>query len=527
MKRAVLLAALLPLPAAAMSTSGMLAPPGPCDGASGTVLVDGTTRLASIGAALAFVTAPGHHTVEVCDGTWLLPLPLFVSGDVALVAPLGPELTVLDASGLLPGDPAVVLWSDGTAPAPSLEGFTVTGAPGDGVEVAAVYETRLTDVRVVGNGGAGVHATGAAATLVVADSFVADNSAGGVRVEGLGSLDLTGTEVSGNAADSGGGVALVAGGTLIGGEVRDNAADRGGGVYAGDALVAIGTVVEDNTAVENGGGVQGREVVLQGATVRGNESGLLGGGVDAETLTLAEGSRVEANVAGSCGGGVFAWTTVTGSGVETISLNDADTGGGVCLADGAVLADVVVSSNTAADGGGVWIPNTIGATLTGATLTGNRADRGAAVLVAEVDPGPVIDLAFDAGTRTVDLVGCTLSGNTATFEGGGLTVETGLVEAVDTTLASNAAATGGAAWIASGAGLTLQGGSVSGSTGHGVALAGDLFLSSSGVAWSANAPADLLVGTTSTGAPGDEFVCDELTGCTMRQSSPGGDVLAP
>jgi hypothetical protein len=106
MKNIVVLVALAPAQALAMG-GGSQPPPNPCAGQPGTVLVDGTYRTTNLQAALnqAHATA-GHHTVEICSGLWQVYGGYSVYGDIAVSAPDGPTLTVVEGTG----SAAAVFW---------------------------------------------------------------------------------------------------------------------------------------------------------------------------------------------------------------------------------------------------------------------------------------------------------------------------------------------------------------------------------------------------------------------------------
>jgi hypothetical protein len=517
MKNIVVLVALAPAQALAMG-GGSYPPPNPCAGQPGTVLVDGTYRTTNIQAALNQAHAtPGHHTVEICSGLWQEFYGLSVSGDIAISAPDGPEVTVIEGTGTADA----VFWLGGPAgvPSPSLSCLTIRG-PVDAVRVTTSARTELVGVHLSGSTAAGLRAVGPASTVVVWDSIVEGNGGSGVVLESYGSIDLAGTTVRGNTGNYGGGVHLVQGGTVLGGTVEDNLAYfGGGGVYGYSTVMLYGTVITGNEALF-GGGVGAESVVPSGVTITGNDA-VSGGGIWGSAVSLAGSNTVQGNTA-ELGGGVFAYAV---SGTDSISGNVAQQGGGVYLYGvGGLVEDVEITGNTATEGGGIYVSlQDGGSRLAGAYVHDNQAERGGGVYMGLWEE--VISLAPGAAQLDLDVDECLITANTATIEGGGLYAEVGLLESAGSALDANDAPSGGGLSLASGAGAALAGGSVRDNTGHGAALTGDIYLYSSSVDWTGNSPGAILFETSTQGTPSEEFVCNELTGCLPRQTGGGGDVL--
>jgi parallel beta-helix repeat protein len=112
---------------------------------------------------------------------------------------------------------------------------------------------------------------------------------GGLYNDG-GKLSLTDCAISGNAADTGGGVFTQAGGstTLIDCTVSGNSSGNGGGLFngnpvsAGSSTTLMNCTVSGNTAASNGGGLYnnaGGTMTLTDCTVSGNTAGTRGGGL--------------------------------------------------------------------------------------------------------------------------------------------------------------------------------------------------------------------------------------------------------
>jgi parallel beta-helix repeat protein/predicted outer membrane repeat protein len=183
----------------------------------------------------------------------------------------------------------------------TVSGNAATGITGDRVSFG-LLRSNVTD-----NGGFGL---GASITLVsVADSTVSGNELGGIGISFIGSVDISGSTVSGN---HGPGIQLFgADVTLTNSTVSGNTTSgSGGGIYAfeggGDLT---NSTVTGNTAGQNGGGIYMApgSFRLNNSTVSGNTAGANGGGIYltgvSSDLTLA-GSTVSGNTATS-GGGIF------------------------------------------------------------------------------------------------------------------------------------------------------------------------------------------------------------------------------
>lgn len=254
------------------------------------------------------------------------------------------------------------------------------------------------------------------------------------------------------------------------------AAGVGGGVFEvyGKLNVVGGTVTGGNTA-NNGGGilVDGGELILENTILTNNKSALLGGGVYAKDgkVTLT-GATVSVNTAETGGGLYLVGETGSGAfgGNSVITENKAANGAGAYVASGALtVAEATLGKNEAtANGGGLYIAD--GAvTFTGATVSENKAASGAGAYVAggkiEANGADVFasneasenggGLYVAAGAEAV-LGGTTFNENSAVADGGAIYVEksadsavpNGVVTAEDVTLNNNTAANGAGMFIA-------------------------------------------------------------------------------
>ena len=219
-------------------------------------------------------------------------------------------------------------------------------------------------------GNAGVDATGGGvriginSTLTLAESNVHGNSAGlgfGGGIYNRGSLTITNSDISGNTAYNGGGIAGAV--NITDSTVSENAAcSTGGGIWGGSIDISYSTV-KDNTAGQRGAGIcncgVGVTLTITNSTVSGNNAGdgIGGGIINFGTLTVTN-STVNGNTA-SRGGGIFndgAMVTLTNS---TVSENVALSGIGGIYNDRGGSLDVANTSIVDNSGGGILSDGTV------------------------------------------------------------------------------------------------------------------------------------------------------------------------
>ncbi|MBX9582470.1 MAG: right-handed parallel beta-helix repeat-containing protein [Gemmataceae bacterium] len=307
-----------------------------------------------------------------------------------------------------------------------------------------------------GSGGGVLNREDLTLRQVVVSSSRAD-AGGGVFNDGTLTFDRVTVSANTAGAGGGGGVFNAYGRTLTiaAGSIASNTASGdGGGVLTAGTMTMTGGSVSRNTATYGGGidvGPDGRLTLTTRAAVTLNTSRALGGGLYSGgftgpgngRLTLTDAS-VTGNRAGASGGGVYLFggtLTVTRGSVSTNSA--VGYGGGLAVTAGsAALTDVAVADNVVAvdpfgagAGGGAYTGTGGSLTLTGVTLSGNRAGT---------DGGGVANL----GTLTA--VNTTVSGNTAAGNGGGVFTAAGAASLAQVTAAANGAAAGGGVYAASG-----------------------------------------------------------------------------
>jgi hypothetical protein len=202
--------------------------------------------------------------------------------------------------------------------------------------------------------------------------------------------------------------------TLSGMTIQNGAADYGAGIWNMGRTTVTDSTVSGNIANYDGGGINNKitsQLTIQGASdISGNTAGRDGGGIINGGMLKLEGSKLSENIATGDGGGIFNYGSMTMTG-GSISKNTAKTndGGGIAnfcrLHEQADLtvSGTTISSNSAANWGGGIASDGIAA-ITGSTITGNNAAKGAGV----------------CNSGSMKTTGNYISGNIASLLGGGI-----------------------------------------------------------------------------------------------------------
>lgn len=196
--------------------------------------------------------------------------------------------------------------------------------------------------------------------------------------------------------------------TIMGG--REDTAD-GGGIYNyNGSLKLTDCTVSGNTAGAKGGGIynDSGSLTLTNCTVSGNSAGTYGGGIHCgigSSATITDSVISENSVTGTDGqgGGIHSWGTVLLAD-SVISGNTASgCGGGLFNGDFMTVTHSSVWGNTAVNGGGIY-NELIDLTLTDSAIFGNTAVNGGGIF----------------NCYTLSVVNNTVSGNAASGSGGGI-----------------------------------------------------------------------------------------------------------
>jgi CSLREA domain-containing protein len=233
--------------------------------------------------------------------------------------------------------------------------------------------------------------------------------------------------------------------------------------FPGDGLCSLREAIiaaNTDTAVDACPAGNGTDTIILPAgqydlTLAGiNENSALTGDLDIteDLIIIGAGSAVTTiNANGLDRAFQILWTAdVEISGV-TITLGNADLGGGILNAGTLTLTDVAFGDNSATNGGG-GIYSSSTATITNSAFTGNSADLGGGI--------------YNTGGGTMTITNSTVSDNTATDDGGGIVNEHTLT-LTDSTISGNMAVFGGGIYNASGASsstLTVTNSTLSGNS---------------------------------------------------------------
>lgn len=298
------------------------------------------------------------------------------------------------------------------------------GICGDGNAVLNINGTPIKDNTAHGCGG-GICSYG---TLNLSGSTLTGNTAtgdGGAIWYNKG--NISGCGITGNTANNiGGGVSFSGGtSTLTNNHIDNNKADQGGGMYMDGYLTISSGTFSNNNASNNGGGILSNgTITMNGGSITNNYSGWDGGGVNSRVTFNFNGGAIQNNTAYWLGGNIHVQAvdninnkqsvfTVTSKNPISGGKAEGSGGGGVCVyGTGAklILNDgTSVKDNTAPTGGG--INGNAAVEMKNATISGNKATS---------NNGGGIELFSDQyGTGSFKMTSGTIENNTAACEGGG------------------------------------------------------------------------------------------------------------
>ena len=215
---------------------------------------------------------------------------------------------------------------------------------------------------------------------------------GGGILLGNGSIfTMNGGEISGNTANGGGGVAII-GSTMVmnGGKISNNSTYKttGQGSYGAGVYVA-------DYANASGGDIlfkpKPASFEMNGGKITGNKALDYGGGIltfpqqsKKITINIKNGEISENQVTEGSGGAIAAFFGVTELNINggTLTKNSAKNyGGGVFLYDATnvTISGGTISENKASQGGGVYLWPTSAANQTGGSIENNVANAGGGV----------------------------------------------------------------------------------------------------------------------------------------------------
>ena len=196
--------------------------------------------------------------------------------------------------------------------------------------------------------GGGVHIN-TTQPFIMSGGYIIGNQAGrggGVSLMGSSQFEMSNGTISGNTAGEGGGVLVdgAAGGSVFnmsGGTISDgNNAQRGGGVWVGGAEFNMSgtSVISNNQAAYGGGIFLFRNILdITGGTISNNDASAHGAGI----FISGPGHGVDASISGA---------NISGN---TAIGNGGGIGLGAPLIPLSIVGNTTITSNTAANGGGI------------------------------------------------------------------------------------------------------------------------------------------------------------------------------
>lgn len=437
------------------SAGGAAATPADCD----TDPCPGAGGVCSLGDAIRKANEDAGSDEIIFDPTVFDPtmtttimdiVPQTIGESLAITGPGMNALTV-DGNG---SDEVLIIDSTAGSGVVAISGMTITGG-GGGVVVLDPSDTlTLTSVRITGNGptaGGGLFNGGGTVTInqsiidvnvsfVGGGIFNADDGAGDPGTLTINESTIGPANV---AVALGGGIATSMGSTTTVNNslIMGNVALEGGGILNDASTLELSNTTVVNNAVSSGdgGGIansNGGTVTVESSVVTGNDSESGNGGglsnAGADSMMTITGSRVESNEASmGLGGGIFNEMGATNAVIindSTVSVNNADTGGGI-FHDGANLAitgsTISFNTTTSSTGGGLSDAGGGDISITNSTFFGNSAaGEGGAIFLDTASPGN-------------SLVNVTIAHNAAASGGGGIHDTDGDIDLTNTIVAHN------------------------------------------------------------------------------------------
>ena len=371
-------------------------------------------------------------TIQLTSGE--LEVNPSTAGDTLTIT--GPGRTALTVSGGSDGDT--------TPEAGESRIFDVLSNSG----AVSISGLTLTDGITNSTPGGGAVNSASSERLTIADAAITDSIAagfGGGGITSSGPLTVTGSTLSGNMA-----VGTVGGGAIdyintgsglaiAGSTITGNSAQTGGGIRtSSEGATITGTTISANNASGSGAGIAtSRNLTLTESTVSGNIAVVTGGGVYVSSKYggfSANNSTITNNDAAAGGGIAFSlgsekYSARNRISQTTISGNDAldaagPGGGGILVGslgtdDRLNVVQSTVSGNTsAARGGGIALPSASvrgEMMLTDSTVSGNTAVRGGGLSAGDQNELSVVG---EKGSIALD--NSTIASNTASTSGGGI-----------------------------------------------------------------------------------------------------------
>ena len=359
--------------------------------------------------------ADGDNVITFADGisTIKIDQPLEL-GDISVMIDGGGDI-ILD--GAFNGDPTLDIYRV----------FTITG---DLNKTVTIKNLTIRNGFAEGADGGGLfadHAATGGKTIienVVFNNNVASLTGGAAYISGWSKdvckiidCDFTSNMASDGATMGDGGAVKaffteISGSTFTGNEANNDA----GAVFAGDSVMIYNSVFTGNIARHEAGAIrmQDARAKVSNCTIESNESGSDGGAVFLAYGKITHSEFIN-NSSGGFGGAIYINNNNNIIADCLIKGNHASAaggasrgGGGVCLDDGSIISNCIITDNTSDNhGGGVYIRGDISTGyIVGCVIANNTA-------IAQ-GGGLYIDLAGE-------VINCAITQNYAGINGGALT----------------------------------------------------------------------------------------------------------
>jgi len=208
---------------------------------------------------------------------------------------------------------------------------------------------------------------------------------GGGGIFNAGTLILSSSTLSGNAAGTGGGIAnygtlTVSSSTLSGNSAYNGIFGDGGAISNVGPLTVVNSVISGNSA-NYAGGIINHDVSLTiaNSTLSGNSAIYDGGAIvqNFGSVTIID-STLSGNAASRQGGGIFNYSGALIIKNSTLSSNSAPAGGGLYNYGASTLTNSTLSGNQATAGGAIY--NSYSSlTVINSTIAGNSGNSGGGI----------------------------------------------------------------------------------------------------------------------------------------------------
>ncbi|MBQ8680797.1 MAG: right-handed parallel beta-helix repeat-containing protein [Treponema sp.] len=254
-----------------------------------------------------------------------------------------------------------------------------------------LYGVEIKDNTASENGG-GIQVT-TGKYLSILDCIVSGNTAAsyGGGIYAPGKLTVTGSTITSNNANKGGGIYSVSSTahlSINSGIITTNTASSdGGGIYSGGNLTITGGTISSNTAGLNGGGVfnSGTFIMTGGEIISNKTQEQSGAGIfntDGASLEISNTAKISSNTSKQSGGGVFSMGSFTMKGGEISSNNTGSghNGGGVCVYNNQgntstfTMSDGKITANTSTTGKGIAVLTNGEFTISGSAIITSNND---------------------------------------------------------------------------------------------------------------------------------------------------------